>query len=526
MRAITAVVEDGADAAGPPWHTHCCAHSDIERRVGRSEISMNSNALSSSHRRALAVALAFALVPGCGFITVNGKPLVASTSSSTTNGGSEPPPPAAGAPAVAPTSRPVSSRRIEDVPAPDPKAALSTWTAAQQWMPHGKWGASYGYNNLSGAIALADELGERLSELGRASLIETCFQHAKENATSALIWAICGHDVALLDLQKLRAELAAEDIGPASHDEVMAEVSNWLATAKKVGAAVEAAAKDDPGVAALVQLGQSAREEWAAYASKNQDAIERFLALKDAVRSGKSNHKNYTGCYEATQPAFARLVRATKFPWDVQGDPLPFHVSFVTATPVGYVTTVAYAACAFGQDPSGEALYAAAANQPGGGARFGARSIALARALAPSFKPAFAERSLRMDEMAFPWKYGMTMPGANSITAIMTPGGGVVAGMKPDGAVTRISFRGDTVDECLEWVDTNRVAQVTPNGSVSYQKVCKRRGRVANQASAVNVASKYLGGISAGVHLLTVDQFPVVAWKGKRITGVLGVAMP
>ncbi|HEX8109456.1 MAG TPA: hypothetical protein VF516_17115 [Kofleriaceae bacterium] len=61
---------------------------------------------------------------------------------------------------------------------------------------------------------------------------------------------------------------------------------------------------------------------------------------------------------------------------------------------------------------------------------------------------------------------------------------------------------------------------------MSYQKVCKRRGRVANQASAVSVPSKYLGGISVGVHLLTVDQFPVVAWKGKKITGVLGVAMP
>jgi hypothetical protein len=32
----------------------------------------------------------------------------------------------------------------------------------------------------------------------------------------------------------------------------------------------------------------------------------------------------------------------------------------------------------------------------------------------------------------------------------MTPGGGVVAAMKPDGAVTKLSFRGDTVEECLE----------------------------------------------------------------------------
>ncbi|HEX3764848.1 MAG TPA: hypothetical protein VHW23_39400 [Kofleriaceae bacterium] len=476
-------------------------------------------------------------MPGCGFITVNGKPLVASTSSNSTGGGtsntssgggSEPAPATQGEHTAAPAAAaaPASTKRIEDVPAPDPKAALSTWTAAQQWMPHGKWGSDYGYSNLSGAIALADELGERLSELGRASLIAACFRNAKEDATSALLWAVCGHDAAVLDLARLEAELAAEAIGPASHGEVVAAAKEQLAAARKVGAAVEAAAKDDPGVAALIQLGAAAREEWTAYASKNRDAMERFLALKDAVRSGKSNHKNYVGCFEATQPAFVRLIRTTRFPWDVQGDPMPFHVSFVTATTAGYVTTVAYAACAVGQDSAGEAIYAAAANQPGGGARFGARSITLAKALAPSFKPAFADRSLRLDGMAFPWKYGMTMPGANSIASIMTPGGGVVASMKPDGAMTRLSFQGNTVEECLEWVDTNRIAQVTPNGTVSYQKTCKRRGRVANQASAVSVPSKYLGGISIGVHVLTVDQFPVVAWKGKKITGVLGVATP
>ena len=64
----------------------------------------------------------------------------------------------------------------------------------------------------------------------------------------------------------------------------------------------------------------------------------------------------------------------------------------------------------------------------------------------------------------------------------------------------------------------------TPNGSVSYQKTCKKRGQIANQASAVSAPSKYLGGIAPGVSILTVDQFPVVAWKGKKITGVLGIA--
>jgi hypothetical protein len=391
-------------------------------------------------------------------------------------------------------------------------------------MPSDKWGSDYGYGNLSGGVALADELGDRLSQLGRVSLISKCFYHAKEDATAALIWAVCGADVAAVDLAKLTAELATEDIGPASRDEVLATAKETLDKARKVGTAVEAAAKEDPGVAGLVKLGAAAREEWAAYASKNKDAIGRFLALKDAVRSGKSNHKAYEGCYEATQPAFAKLVRSTHFPWDVQGDPMPFHVSFVTATTDGYVTTVAYAACAFGQDPAGESIYTAAANAPGGGARFGARSIALAKALAPGFKPAFTQRSLRFDDMTFQWKYGMTMPGANSITAIMTPGGGTVGALKAEGNATKITFKGNTVDACLEWVETNRVAQVSSSGSVTYQKTCKKRGQIPNQASAVTAPSRYLGGIAPGVSIITVDQFPVVAWKGKKITGVLGIA--
>jgi hypothetical protein len=480
--------------------------------------------------------LVLAPMLGCGLIHVNARPpalsasvATPSVSSASSSSGDEPAPPAAAAPSAtasrAEPAAPVNTRRIDDVKPADPSAPLTSWTAAQQWMPRGNWGSSFGYGNLAGGVALADELGDRLSQLGRVSLLEKCFQHAEEDATSSLFWAICGGDVAAVDLKKLDAELAAEDIGPASREEVRTHAQEVVDKARKVGAAVEAAAKDDPGVAQLIKLGPAAREEWAAYASKNKDAIARFLALKDAVRSGKANHKGYEGCFEATQPAFAKLVRSTRFPWDVEGDPMPGHVAFVTATIEGYVTTVAYAACAFGQDPAGESIYAAAANQRGGGARFGARSIALAKALDPGFKPAFAERSLRLDGMAFEWKYGMEMKGANGITAIMTPGGGVVGAMTPTGGVTKITFKGNTVDACLEWVETNRVAQVSPNGSVSYQKSCKRRGQVANQASAVAVPSKYLGGIAPGVSIITVDQFPVVAWKGKKITGVLGIAM-
>jgi len=479
-------------------------------------MSSSSSSLRRYRRSLAALVLAPAL--GCGMINVNGKPLGGGGSSgasssdgeqaSNGNGGSS------GNASGGNTgdSRPTNTKDLDDVKHPDNKAPLSSWTAEQQWMPNLHWGEDYGYGSLAGGVALADELGERLSQLGRASLIEKCFHNAKADATSSIVWAVCGRDVAALDLKQLEAEIAATGAGPKSHDESMKHVKEQLEAAQKVGAAVEAAAKDDPGVAQMLRFRDDAREEWKAYAASHAELVAKFLQMKDTVRSGKSNDKGYQGCYEATQPAFVKAVRATKFPGNLHGDPLPVRMNLVTATTDGYVASVAYGACAFGLAPSGEALYAAAANAEGGHARFGVRSLTLAKILANPSK--FADRDLSQDRMAFEWKYGMSMPGVSSIAPIMTPGGGVVGALKPDGDAVQISFKGNSVEECLEWQDTNRVSQVSPNGTISYQKVCKKRGNVANQASAVTTSSKFLGGITVGTEIVTVDQFPVVAWRG------------
>ena len=150
--------------------------------------------------------------------------------------------------------------------------------------------------------------GEHFSELGRASLIEDCLASWQESPDAALAWAACGHDVAVLDMKKLEAELVAEHIEPGARGDIIARVNRNVATAKKVGAFVEQAAKDDPGIAAILQLGDAARTEWATFASANREAIDRHLALKDAVRSGKTNDKGFDGCYEATKGPFAPEV--------------------------------------------------------------------------------------------------------------------------------------------------------------------------------------------------------------------------
>lgn len=422
-------------------------------------------------------------------------------------------------------SRKAGGKSIGQLEGADPKAALATWTAAQQWRPGRDWGLGYGYDSLAGGAALADELGEHLSELGRASWIIKCLGNQNEDATATLAWAICGGDVAALDLKKLEAELGAADISADSQDNVLREAREALEDAKKVGEAVTAAAKSDPGVASLLKLAAEARTEWAAYASSHKDRIAQFLALKDAVRSSRTTAPAFTGCNDATQPAFAKLVRGTKLPLDGGRDPMLSYASLLHTSIDGYLVSVSYGACAFGLHESGEALFVALADVPGGHARFGARSLALAKILDPGFAPKFSDRELDFKKMTFEWRYGVEVPGARSFLATTNPSAGIVAAVKPAGDVATVSFKSASYEACVEWMDTNRVERVHPDGTVSYQKECKRRGKVETEAKPITSSTKFLGGVSAGVQLYAVANFPAVVTKGNRLIAVFGVTL-
>jgi hypothetical protein len=415
---------------------------------------------------------------------------------------------------------------IENVKMPDKTAPFSSWTAVQQWMPFlghaGNARSDYGYGNEAGYLVLADELGDKLSALGRASFVDLCFRNIEEGSKSALVWALCGDDVGKVDLAKADAELTAAKITDKA--EVIAKIKQAVDNAKKIGASVEAAAKTDPGIQSVLKLAADARTEWAAYASKNGDAIARYLALKDGVRSGKSNNPAFTGCDEATRPAFQKLVKATKFPQDVGGDPMLSYLGYLTKTTEGYIVTVAYAACAWAYEKAGESIYVGAANQGGGGARAGWRSLALAKAMDGNFTPKFAERSLSWDDMKSHWKYGIQMTGVEWRYSIMTPTRGAVAALKKkDDTNSTVTFKGNTVDACLQWNDSKKIVGFRPDGTVQYDKVCAKRGNIPNQTTPIDVPTRYATGIGPGVSMVAVLQFPVAVWKGNQYVSILGV---
>ena len=113
--------------------------------------------------------------------------------------------------------------------------------------------------------------------------------------------------------------------------------------------------------------------------------------------------------------------------------------------------------------------------------------------------------------------------GDGAIQAMITPQQGEIAKIKKDGDMLKISFKGDTVEACLEWKETKKVQQVAANGDVLYEKVCKKRGQVENQENDVTVAAKFGEGLKPGVSVWIIEGFPVTAWKGQKFIAVFGM---
>ncbi|HSD86689.1 MAG TPA: hypothetical protein VLB44_04215 [Kofleriaceae bacterium] len=402
---------------------------------------------------------------------------------------------------------------------------MAEWTPVQQWMPRydgrdGDWVRNWIY-----AAVMADSLGDKLSQLGRATLLDHCME-AMSAQSHVVMWALCGEDAKAIDIKKIEAELHAEHMGPDTTQRVLDKVKRDIENATKIGAEVEAAAKDDPGVAQVLALPAKAKAEWQKYLSKNQDAFARYLRLMDAVRSGKSNNKGYDGCWDATQPAFAKLVKETKFDYDAEQDLVNTYVATMFTSTENYITVASFAACAYGQHESGGAIADAALNSLHAGTmRVGWRTTFMAMVKDPKVKPKFADRSINWTEHGALFHFyddTYSNGGAPGFRAMTTPNHGVVSKIKKDGDMLVVSFKGDQVETCLHWVETRKVTGYAANGDPTYQRVCKKRGMVDNQEGDTPVFSKFAAGIAPGTGVITVDGYPACTYKNKKFVSVLG----
>jgi hypothetical protein len=399
----------------------------------------------------------------------------------------------------------------------------SEWSPLQQYKAMGGGSTHYAIP----ALIMADELGDRLSQAGRLAVIYGCLGNQDKGVRSAALWAICSADVEVFDVNALDKELQQEGLSERARKSLLEDATRSLKEAKEIGAAVTAAAKDDPGVAALVDMGKTARDEWSAFASAHADQLADLAKLQDLVHENKNGLAG--DCVDKTRPAMEKVVRATK--WREQDNPVDpnyFYVNLTPATTDAFIATLAWGACVALTHESGTAIYAAAATTSYGYSqqtfrryfRRGPRTLTYAKLYQEPFKPKFAQRDLSM-------KGGITAPNGNyeDGNAMKTPHVAVIAKLVKNGDETTIKFAKDKVMECVDWQSTNKVQSVTPNGDVMYEKKCMRRQAVANEYSDVVTATAFTTGLAPGVQLTEQLNFPMVGTKGGKFVTALGIKL-
>lgn len=398
---------------------------------------------------------------------------------------------------------------IQGVKLPDPRAPLASWTAAQQYMPD-EVSRRYGFPSWDGWMVLADELGDRLSQLGRAAMMRECFG-TNDASTYLMPWAMCRSDFAALDLAKVEAELVAAGVAADERASTMARIKQDYANAKAVVDRLDEEAKRDPGLQKLLNDVEAGKKEWAAYAAGHASEVALFAKLRDAVRSGKRNDPGFDGCDALTRPPFEKLVRAVakKIPWETET--LEDYMSYVTTTTEAYVTTAAWAACGYSIHPSMDRVLGQVVTVPAMSANLGWRSLALSKIAVDGYKPRFADASyyLRDEGKTYVRLLGVDKGNGN-------PTFGEVKKLTKQDDETTISFKtGIAEDVCLRWE--------TRYG----EKQCAERGDVPDESSPETVPTAYAAGLKPNLSVMVQGRFPVVVYNKakKKVLALFGVAL-
>jgi hypothetical protein len=379
------------------------------------------------------------------------------------------------------------------------------------------------YGDLPFALMVADQYGDTKlkKDLGDTGAwwgyVDKCgemFSRA-DRVAQAVLWAVCGEDIKAVDVSKLKGS------------DNQANVPKW----KQLGAALEAEAKDDPGIASILQQTEAAKTKWKDFEAQNHDAIALYQKLKDGLRSSKSNDKNFEGCWDVTQPPFAKAVKATKFSWDLQGEqPVHERVAAVIGTnPAHYYAVANFGMCSYAAHVTGGVLASAALEAKGG--VFGWRTMLIATLRDPAFKPKFTDRSYKWTtsealKAVLGWSdraEGARTPWPGGPAYIQT---GVVKTMKKDGDDTVVKFSGTIIEDCLDWKETNKLRTWDTAGNPVYERKCLKRGKTeADAPGDATMGTKFLDGFKPGVGMSYYGWFPAEVYieKSKKFISILSV---
>jgi hypothetical protein len=407
----------------------------------------------------------------------------------------------------------------------DPKLAWSTWTPVDQYV--GIKGSTTGVTTqVVDPLYLADAIGARLGELGRAAYVGTCI--AGESVAG---WAICQPDIDALDRKKLAAELREDK----SYDgyvkmSIRMELLDAADKLEKHAARVKELRGKDPAYGKMFDLAAAAQKEWATQADPR--FVELASAMDDARVTG--SRRASEGCKEKTWTAFKEVVGAipAKSFADLIHDPLKANTSalnqamaIVVGTPNGYLTSLAHYSCAGleeKQDYLARTLGALMARWPG---YRGPRTASHMAIVLANLELDDRDAKIQYPDILRPWIAGSGSSGGG--------GFGEVASVKTSGEQATIAFAKvkSKQQECTKGNHTNRVRQIRDDGTIVYEYRCQSWKTVTIdeppfQAQTVN--ARYANGVKKGMQVHVVEDVVTVAYPKPGATtpaAVVGVPL-
>jgi hypothetical protein len=417
------------------------------------------------------------------------------------------------------------------------KRAWSGFDPLDQWAMISRGNDLGGDDLVLDAHYLADALGPRLSELGRAAYVRRCIR-GDGRTEAPVAWAMCQADIEQLDFAKLAGELRANQVYDGGDKmRLRIEVYKLRAALPAHAARVKATMGKDPGYAKIFELARAAREEWAGR-YKNDSALLDLVAAMDDARA-TSSRKAFAGCEDKTWAAWKAAVgalpakafqgmqddrdRGRRFDDQAMGPLL--------SNPSVYLAAVALTTC-----------MAAGANRED-------RPDVLIRLLASGLKrwPGFRgprtgteaavmTTGITLDDRGAKLEYPEVMRsfgGSGDVSLSIAGGGsGVVASLKPAGKLVSVTFKQQLVKQvqCAERKASNRINQITSSGHLIYDTTCVRNETVVvDKASAPQAVNpRYLAGVKPGMDVSILED--VVVWAratpgSLSPTMVFGVAL-
>ncbi len=382
---------------------------------------------------------------------------------------------------------------------------------------------------------IADALDSRLSEAGRYGFIEACLKLGDRSVTSipSVTWALCQVDIERFDAAKLAEQLRGDTAhGGELRMSMRLRLLDLPARLKEHATKVQQLLAKDEAYKKVFDVVAKARAEWAAGLGTETKLLALAQALDGATFA--QSRKAFEGCEEKTTAALhteISKVPAKTFAGmkDIRMEPYNGFAAgagpVLVKIPSVALAAVPYVLC---HTKSGTADMLAAYLQDTPGYR-GPRTAAISKVMLE--KIALDDLNARVEYPPFDsrpyWRSHGTIGSA----------GGVIAKVQPAGDVITVELEKLLIKrlECIQSHTTKRIARITANGEVEYERICDKSGMVTHDATwgAFKIKKAYAPLLKKGVMFSSVggqdEGADIVAiWPSKTAelpTLVLGAAV-